>query len=343
MSDIMSLIPAEVRARVGHQNDGLIKECVFNGFNCTSKDFIPVMNPRYGNCYSFNTGANGTDIRRTSKPGPSTGLELTLFIEQTEYIPVITQNAGAVVLVHPPDNVPFPEEQGLELSPGFSTSLGVRLSTINRLGGKYSDCFMAGEVPLLYEGYNYSVEACVKTCHQFNLIAECQCYDSTLPHNNRTIPACVETDKGTPCMSGVGEKMKADVLDCRKNCHQPCSGKSYKETVSMSEWPSDTYGETLSDPLSEKSWKFGQQFSSIEEVRRNLIKLKVFFSDLNFESITENPTFDAVDLLSNLGGLMGLYIGASVISLFEFLEFVGKVCYLLPKLSRVSAEANTEM
>ncbi|XP_070542971.1 amiloride-sensitive sodium channel subunit gamma-like [Ptychodera flava] len=342
LSAIMSQLPGELRARIGHQKEDLIQECSVNGVKCSSKNFTLVLNPKYGNCYSFNTGANDTGIIRTSKPGPSTGLRLTLFIEQDEYLDDITENAGAVVLVHPPDNVPFPEEQGLELPPGFSTSLGVRLSIIQRVGGKYSDCFKGDEKPLLYEGYNYSVEACVKTCHQKNLIEECQCYDTTLPNDDLTILPCVDKEKGITCMNEVAEKQKIDALGCRKNCHQPCRGRSYKETLSMSQWPSDAYDNKLYKRLSEKSRKITEQLLSVEESRRNLIKLKVYFSELNFESITEKPAFGRIDLLSSLGGLMGLYIGASVISLFEFLEFVGKVCCLIPKKRNVLDDANTK-
>ncbi|XP_070543785.1 amiloride-sensitive sodium channel subunit gamma-like [Ptychodera flava] len=196
LSMMMSNLPEDVRNATGHRKEDLIQECVFNGITCSSKNFTLVLNPMYGNCYSFNTGANGADIIHTSKPGPSTGLQLTLFIEQNEYLNGSTENAGAVVLVHPPDTVPFPEEQGLELPPGFSTSLGVRLSVIERIGGKYSDCIKAGEMPLLYKGYNYSVEACVKTCYQNTLVNDCKCFDTTLP-NDKPIPACVNGTKRT--------------------------------------------------------------------------------------------------------------------------------------------------
>ncbi|XP_070542969.1 amiloride-sensitive sodium channel subunit gamma-like [Ptychodera flava] len=342
LSAIMSQLPGDVRAKIGHHKEDMIQECVFNGVKCSSKNFNLVLNPKYGNCYSFNTGANNTATFRTTKPGPSTGLRLTLFIEQDEYLDDITENAGAVVLVHSPDIVPFPEEQGLELAPGFSTSIGVRLSIIKRIGGKYSDCIKTGEMPLLYEGYNYSVEACFKTCYQNSLVEECLCYDTTLPNKDRTIPACVDTPGGKSCMSIVAEKMQTDALKCRKNCHQPCSGRSYKEMLSMSEWPSDVYATKLYSRLSQKSRKITEQLSSVEESRRNLMKLSVFFSELNFESVTEKPAFGHVDLLSNLGGLMGLYIGASVISLFEFAEVMGKICCLVPKLSSVFPGGNAK-
>ncbi|XP_070543783.1 amiloride-sensitive sodium channel subunit beta-like [Ptychodera flava] len=283
------------------RQEDLIQECVFNGITCSSNTET---NPKYGNCYTFNTGAN------TSKPGPSTGLRLTLFIEQDEYLENITENAGAVVLVHPPDIVPFPEEQGLELPPGFSASLGLRLSVIERIGGKYSDCIKAGEMPLLYKGYNYSVEACVKTCYQNKLVNECKCYDTTLP-NNEPIPTCVDGTK-----------------------------KAMEDTVSMSHWPSDAFGDKLYERLGKRSKEINETLQDLNELRRNLIKLKVFFSELNFENIKEKPAFDSVDLLSSLGGLIGLYIGASVISLFEFFEFVAKVCCLIKTKWRVSDEAD---
>ena len=55
------------------------------------------------------------------------GLEVILDIGQYEYLPVINQAAGAVVVVHPLDQMPFPQEEGIYLTPGKSVSLGLKM------------------------------------------------------------------------------------------------------------------------------------------------------------------------------------------------------------------------
>ena len=47
-------------------------------------------------------------------------------MNQNEYIPSISQEAGVRVLLTPQRNIPFPVDEGFTVSPGFSTSIGLR-------------------------------------------------------------------------------------------------------------------------------------------------------------------------------------------------------------------------
>ncbi|XP_077989200.1 epithelial sodium channel subunit gamma-like [Glandiceps talaboti] len=322
LTTIMNTLASDVRSNVGHQKTDFIQECTFAGLKCTPNNFTQVLNPKYGNCYSFNVGANDTEILTSTRPGPSHGLLLTLFIEEDEYLETFTESSGAVVLVHPHDVVAFPEEQGIEIPPGYASSIGVRLKQVTRKGGKYTDCTNGTSMNLLYEGYAYSVEACLRTCFQENLMERCNCYDPTLPNDNDDLSLCVDTSNGLTCQNTVKSEYDSDRLGCRDECPQACLDRTYQAAVSMSAWPSEAYQHKLFTRLSKRSKKINEQLGSVEDSRRNLIRLRVYFSELNYESITEKPEFDEVALLSNLGGLMGLYIGASVISLFEFIEFI---------------------
>ena len=53
------------------------------------------------------------------------GLQLTLNIQQDEYLPNNTYKAGARVVVHSQDDFPFPESKGFDISPGEATGIGV--------------------------------------------------------------------------------------------------------------------------------------------------------------------------------------------------------------------------
>ena len=55
-----------------------------------------------------------------------TGLTLDLFINQEEYIPSLSQEAGVRILLTPQRNIPFPVDEGFTVSPGFATSIGLR-------------------------------------------------------------------------------------------------------------------------------------------------------------------------------------------------------------------------
>ena len=54
------------------------------------------------------------------------GLELKLFVELGEYVPEIRESLGFRVVVHDQTQVPFPEDQGFNISPGYHSMLGIR-------------------------------------------------------------------------------------------------------------------------------------------------------------------------------------------------------------------------
>ena len=56
----------------------------------------------------------------------SSGLTVVLDIGQYEYIPDVGEAAGAVVVVHDPDDMPFPEDEGILALPGRLTYVGIR-------------------------------------------------------------------------------------------------------------------------------------------------------------------------------------------------------------------------
>ena len=52
---------------------------------------------------------------------------MIIHIDQSEYIADVSDTAGIRVLVDNPGAMPFPEDLGLSVSPGFETSIGIRL------------------------------------------------------------------------------------------------------------------------------------------------------------------------------------------------------------------------
>ena len=61
-----------------------------------------------------------------------TGLHLTLFTEQPEYVGLFAQEAGVRVAIHPPNVFPFPEDDGAVASTGQATDIGMRQVCIEK-------------------------------------------------------------------------------------------------------------------------------------------------------------------------------------------------------------------
>ena len=89
----------------GSQGLDFVAQCTYDGRDCDIASFIQFENPKFGNCFMFNSVYNQTEsedgsflkLRSTSKTGQEYGLKLTLFLDTENYIGVLSQKAGAQV------------------------------------------------------------------------------------------------------------------------------------------------------------------------------------------------------------------------------------------------------
>lgn len=68
---------------------------------------------------------------------------------------------------------------------------------------------------------------------------------------------------------------------------------------------------------------------SLELARASLVKLFVYFDDIKYTRITEAPSITFVDLVANIGGTLGLFIGISLLSFVELIELVMEIIVIL--------------
>ncbi len=59
--------------------------------------------------------------------------------------------------------------------------------------------------------------------------------------------------------------------------------------------------------------------------RKNFLKLDIFYEKLGYQIIEQNPAFEFLSLLSEIGGLLGLLLGASVLTVCELLDFISSI------------------
>ena len=51
---------------------------------------------------------------------------MVLNIDQDDYLPEVGDTAGIRLVIHPPNRMPFPEDEGITVNPGEATYIGVR-------------------------------------------------------------------------------------------------------------------------------------------------------------------------------------------------------------------------
>ena len=55
--------------------------------------------------------------------------------------------------------------------------------------------------------------------------------------------------------------------------------------------------------------------------------MEIFYKSLNFEKISSHEAFPSISLLSEIGGFMGLLLGASALTVFEVVDFIALLVY----------------
>ncbi|XP_066273655.1 amiloride-sensitive sodium channel subunit alpha-like [Branchiostoma lanceolatum] len=321
------------RISMGHQYQDLILECAYNGRACSKKDFRLILDEKYGNCYTFNS--DKVSLRKVKDPGPGHGLQTTMYIEQDEYVPAVTPAAGVRVVIHQPGEWPFPAEEGFDVGPGYSTSVGLQVTTIQRLGGKYGNCTDGRDKDNLYPGkLKYSTKTCWYTCFQRLLAKECGCGSRFIPLPE-DIPACPVPVNF--CEDFWTKEMRGGHIWC--DCPPSCVDNTLSVTFGFSEWPADSYEASLRQKLSKIDKKVAEKLQTSYDARRNLLKLTVYFEQLNQQTISESPAYGVENLLGDLGGQLGLWVGVSVMTVLEVVELIVDIIQIL--LSKAKRSTKT--
>jgi hypothetical protein len=77
-----------------------------------------------------------------------------------------------------------------------------------------------------------------------------------------------------------------------------------------------------------KSLDFFAGFNTYENVSRTFFAIRVYFDDLKYTLIKQQPKIELFGLISNVGGTLGLFLGFSFISLLEIFEVLAELVYI---------------
>lgn len=141
------------------------------------------------------------------------------------------------------------------------------------------------------------------------------------------------------CAENVTNRLMTVVSDLEAcGCHPPCDEFHYGASYSLSRWPSMGYESSFVYFDIFKLDKFPERFP--EEKRKvyseyvekegvfalkDFAKVNVYVSDSNVLRTTEHPATTLTQLVSDVGGQLGLWIGVSVITISEILETILKI------------------
>nr|XP_008172064.1 acid-sensing ion channel 1 isoform X2 [Chrysemys picta bellii] len=98
-------------------------------------------------------------------------------------------------------------------------------------------------------------------------------------------------------------------------CEMPCNVTRFGKELSMVKIPSKASAKYLA-----KKYNKSEQY-----IGENFLVLDIFFEALNYETIEQKKAYEVAGLLGDIGGQMGLFIGASILTVLELFDYAYEV------------------
>eukprot|EP00112_Aurelia_sp_Birch-Aquarium-sp1_P026295 Seg924.18 transcript_id=Seg924.18/GoldUCD/mRNA.D3Y31 product="Acid-sensing ion channel 4-A" protein_id=Seg924.18/GoldUCD/D3Y31 len=320
-------------------NEFLIIEnqCSFDQRQCKfTEDFLVTTSWSLGNCFTFKANTS----RRQRHLGQEHGFSLLININQEKFTNYDSTAAmrrevlkfypvGVKVMIHERnENIEFfAGTDAILVSPGTMTSIHIKKQNIKRLKPPYPDGCVEKATADKVIGMpipstkSYSVALCEFMCKIREKKKLCNAVKDDDINQLKLLFRNVTFNYRTPktaeeviCVYDEFQMLSSPARNCY--CPQPCEEQKYKLTISTGVWPSNDNVPHLCSLVNHDRIDLGQNCSK-EVIKDNFLRLEVYFKDFNVEIIKQSPAYGDDQFISDLGGNIGLWIGASVYSLFE--------------------------
>ena len=153
----------------------------------------------------------------------------------------------------------------------------------------------------------YDAKSCSLKCFSEEMEKTCNCIWYDLPKICHLSRICNSTDR--KCYQRVRDKYVKGEIECLKSCLPPCQEINYETDISFLKYPNIA-----------KAKENRERIEKVRQVREEIIKVKVYFKSLDVRVTEEKMTYAMEDLLSDIGGQLGLFSGYSVLTVIELVS-----------------------
>ncbi|XP_029707777.2 pickpocket protein 28 [Aedes albopictus] len=287
-----------------------------NGGNRTElpdNPFVPIeWTPETGFVGEAN---NSTFPRYIAGTGANMGLTVVLDANVKDYYCSSTSSYGFKLILHNPTETPKMAEYAHYIQVGTENRIVVtpRISDASYLIRKTSQatrqCVFASEANLSYFR-TYSRNNCEMECEARLIQDNCGCVLYYMPKLQEDNKICSKVD------AGCYEKIRSSIAQTASNtlscsCLPGCFEISYSIDRSSAD-------------LCVGKFMVRENLLHVNDsyARDNIALVYIFFSETYFRSFSKGELIGFTEFLSNVGGLLGLFMGFSLISLAEVIYFM---------------------
>ncbi|CAF0992779.1 unnamed protein product [Brachionus calyciflorus] len=318
--------------KFGDSLEKLILNCHLLTIDCKNKEYWNYYYHQfYGNCYQINTKKE--NLIRVSQTGWYNALNIVLNISLADGLEGLLSSFGAVVMIHNQTTSPLSTD-AFSVSPGIETSIAISRQFRSSLPKPYSNCDGDTSNPNAFNSklfklitsrnISYNQKLCIDLCFQDLIIQECQCYYVSFPFfGDKSINPCYNNTQYECFNSKFGNNFRdSSIVNeiCQPQCPLECQNMNYKIFYSFNDFINEKNNDDLNN-------FFNFTGTNRRHMKKDLISLYFYYESLSYEEITEKESIDLVGLLSNLGGIAGLFLGISFLSLVEIIEIAFQILH----------------
>lgn len=254
----------------------------------------------------------------------------------------IAQKGAYVAIFHPDDYIPY--SNGFFVEPkDFIIISATTEHKVQKQSFEKAKCRMV-EGPLSYnytgEPFEvaYNKEYCAILCSAEAYYTECNC--SPFYGMNQTNTECLESEENRLCLKGLGvspDRVEKASQKCMAGCLNKCKQTSlrtkiYRErnkyttykflTLTQDLGSQYSYQSRISQYVGYRLMTAGENLlQEADELKDGLAHVTFYLQSNAQEVVVEVvPFMTFATFVSNVGGLMGLWLGLSAISIIEFLQ-----------------------
>ena len=158
-------------------------------------------------------------------------------------------------------------------------------------------------IKVLFERY------CIGRCVHKAKMRVCQCGEFHC-----------ETVEKELCGAEIHQKMVL-MNNCSAECPNQCETNRTETSLSMSEFPTYSYMDfMLNKPFFRRVYE--NRTVDRSKLKKSLAKINVFYDELKLTTVSQKAKISFESLISDIGGTLGVFLGASFLSFMEIFEVI---------------------
>lgn len=226
---------------------------------------------------------------------------------------------GLRIFIHNSSFLPYLPEV-IEVMPGTMTNIAIKRTFTYKYPYPYSECIdlskFESELYNFFRKNNktYRQRDCYDLCLQKIVIEKCNCYYLDHPKLVESAEPCIGLDQ-LICVAAQYEHFlnHSFKAECSIQCPLECDSQTFDFLISYSDFPSESYYNLYArDEIFVKNY-FPNGGLSYKEFKKRSVGINIYYSQFNYRVITELQKITMIDLISNIGATLGLFLGIYLI------------------------------